>query len=100
MGFERENRLEPQREYKQREMKNELTDLRKWNKRNLVARILTFPIKIAFQILWGVISSIFISFKWLKNGSQEVVYGDNHGESLVNLIEQNEKIIEHFEKEK
>ncbi len=39
------------------------------------------------------------SFRWLKNGSQELVYGDDNSVSLVKIIEQNKIIIERLNKE-
>lgn len=70
------------------------TSIYKWNKEKLIQRILVFPIKLVFQLAWGIASSLIYSFKWLKNGSQELVYGDDNGKSLCKIIEQNEKIIE------
>ena len=77
-----------------------IMNLMLWNKKRLILRILTFPLKLAFQILWGVLSSILYSFKWLKNGSQEVVYGDDFEKSIVRLIQQNEEIIEKMNRKK
>ena len=76
------------------EENRKFTDIKKWNKKNLILRILTFPIKLTFQIIWGVLSSILYSLKWLKNGSQEVVYGDDFSCSIVRLIDQNQEIID------
>lgn len=67
--------------------------LKKWNQKKLLLRIATFPIKLLFQLTWGILSSIILSFKWLKNGSQEIVYGDDFNASIVRLIEQNEIMI-------
>ncbi len=77
-------------------MKKELMNFRKWNRKRLILRLLSFPVKLLFQILWGVLSSILISIKWLKNGSQELVYGDDYDVSLVEILEQNKKIIKYF----
>lgn len=74
-------------------MERKIMNFGLWNKKKLLLRIITFPIKLSFQIIWGVLSSILLSIKWLKNGSQEVVYGDDFTSSLVRLIEQNEQII-------
>lgn len=71
-------------------------NLKKWNKEKLLLRILTFPLKLLFQLLWANLSSILLCFKWLKNGSQELVYGDDHKSSLVEILESNQKIIESF----
>lgn len=68
----------------------------KWNKHYLLLRILSFPIKLVFQILWGILLGILQSFHWLKFGSQELLYGKDHGKSLVRIIEQNEQIIKTF----
>lgn len=69
------------------------TSLRKWNKKNLILRIITFPIKLIFQITWGVLISILYSFQWLKNGGRELVFGDDFDSSLIRLIKQNQEII-------
>lgn len=71
--------------------------IKKWNKNKLLLRILTFPIKLIFQLFWGFVYSFIITCKWLKNGSQELIYGDGTSESLVKIIDQNKKIIEYHE---
>ena len=69
----------------------------KINKKYLALRIITFPIKLIFTIVWFFIMSLIISAKWVIFGSQELYYGKDGKNSLTNLIEQNEKIIKHFE---
>ena len=78
-------------------MKKELMSIKKWNKNKLLLRILTFPIKLIFQLFWGFVYSFLITFKWLKNGSQELIYSDDTSDSLVKIIDQNKKIIEYHE---
>ena len=70
--------------------------IKKWNTKYLPLRIITFPFKLVFQIVWSVLVGLVISFRWLKNGSQEVYYGDDHTSGLVEILEQNKKIIKHF----
>lgn len=77
-----------------------LMDIKKWNRKNLALRIFTFPLKLVFQLTWGVLSSIVYSFKWLKNGSQEVVYGDDFSSSIVRLIDQNQEMIDKMNKKR
>lgn len=36
-------------------------------------------------------------FKWLKNGGQELYYGNGFGGNLTTLIESNEKLIKALE---
>lgn len=66
----------------------------KWNKKHLWARILTFPFKLIFSIIWHTLIGLKFSVQWLVCGSQEVYYGKDHGKSLIKIIEQNQKIIE------
>lgn len=82
------------------EDKHKYTNIKKWNKKNLLLRILTFPIKLSLQITWGVLASILYSLKWLKNGSQEVVYGDDFNSSIVRLIDQNQEMIDKMNSKK
>jgi hypothetical protein len=65
----------------------------KFNKKYLLLRIIGFPAKLAFSIIWFCLMGILISIKWLKYGGQELYYGQEHGANLVKLIEQNEKLI-------
>lgn len=69
----------------------------KINKKYLLLRIISFPIKLALQILWGFLFSILISIQWLKHGSQELIYTNDHATSLARLIEQNEKLIKLYD---
>lgn len=66
----------------------------KWNKKYLLIRILTFPIKLIFSIVWHSLIGLMLSLQWLIHGAQEVYYGKDNGNSLVKIIEQNEKIIQ------
>lgn len=68
----------------------------KINKKYLVIRIIAFIPKLFFTLVWFLIIGLIHSLKWLKNGGQELYYGDNHDKGLVKLIEQNEKIIKSF----
>ena len=66
----------------------------KINKKYFLIRLLTFPIKLLFTILWLVFYAFLLSIRWLKYGSQEFYFGKHFGRSeLVQIIEQNEKII-------
>jgi hypothetical protein len=67
--------------------------MKNWNKHYLILRIFTLPLKLIFQILWGIALGILESFHWLKFGSQELLYGKDNGKSLVRIIEQNERLI-------
>lgn len=68
----------------------------KWNKKYLWIRIVAFPIKLLFSIIWHSLMGIRLSIQWLVCGGQEVYYGKDHGGSLIKIIEQNEKIIKSF----
>lgn len=72
----------------------------KTNKTNLLLRIITFPIKLLFSLLWFNLWAIKVSIQWVKNGGQELIYDNTHGRDLVRLIDQNEKIIKQFNKRK
>ena len=73
---------------------NEKMNIKKWNKEKLLLRILVFPLKLAFQLCWAILATLIYCFQWLKNGSQELVYGDDHKSGLVEILESNKKIIE------
>jgi len=69
----------------------------KINKNQLGIRIITFPIKLAFMILWMITYAIVISFRWLLFGSQELYFGKGFGTGdLSKIVEQNEELIKHF----
>jgi|GEM_PF-4070919 hypothetical protein len=68
-----------------------------WNKEKLPLRIITSPLKLAFQLLWRILCAFMETYSWVRFGSQELMYGKDKGKSLVKLIEQNEKLIELWE---
>lgn len=70
----------------------------KINKRLFVLRLITFPIKLTFTVLWSVLIGLKISIQWLINGSQELYFGADHDKSLVALIENTETIVENMKK--
>lgn len=67
--------------------------MKNWNKHYLILRIISLPIKLLFQITWGILLAILQSFHWLKFGSQELLYGKDNGKFLIRIIDQNEKLI-------
>lgn len=60
----------------------------KINKRYLLLRIITLPIKLTFHLLWSVLFSILITLKWLKNGGEEIFYGVNTETTLIKILKQ------------
>ena len=66
----------------------------KLQKKYLIARILTFPFKLLFQMVFAVLATIAISCRWVIYGGQEVYYGEETKSSIVNLIKSNEEIIQ------
>jgi hypothetical protein len=64
------------------------------NKKFLLIRIITFPFKLLFTLLWMIFFGLLLSFRWLLYGSQEVYFGKHFGNGeLIKIINQNEKII-------
>ena len=63
------------------------------NKKYLLIRILTFPIKLAFTLFWNNLIALMLTWQWILHGGQELYYGKDNDASLVKLIEQNEEII-------
>ena len=72
----------------------------KTNKKYLGLRIATSPIKLIFTLMWNILLSFAITFKWVVFGSQELLYGKDGKDSLVKLINQNEEIIKQLETKK
>ena len=70
----------------------------KINKKHLLLRIITSPLKLIFTLIWNIMIAFIMTFQWIVFGSQELYYGKDGKDSLVTLIEQNEKIIKHLEK--
>lgn len=66
----------------------------KINKKYLLIRIITSPIKLIFLLLWYNLFAVLLLLKWVKNGGQEVFYGTDFGNSIVELIETNKKLTE------
>jgi hypothetical protein len=66
----------------------------KINKTHFALRLITFPIKLVFTLLWHLLIGVLYSVKWLKHGGQELYYSNEHGGNLVKLIESNEKLID------
>lgn len=65
----------------------------KIEKRYLGLRICTFWIKLIFSLVWNILFTFVVTYKWILYGSQELLYGKDGKEGLVTLIEQNEEII-------
>lgn len=65
----------------------------KVNYKYLGFRIISFPIKLLFSLIWSFLIAILISLKWLKNGGQELYYGNEFGGTITTLIDSNEKLI-------
>jgi len=65
----------------------------KLNKKYLVLRIITFPIKLFFQVSWSILIGIFTSFNWLMHGGEEIYYGKDNGKSLLEIAQQNKELI-------
>lgn len=59
----------------------------KINKKYLLLRIITFPIKLTFHLLWNIIFSFVITLKWLKNGGSELFYGENTKTDLSKILD-------------
>ena len=63
--------------------------------KHLLLRVITFPIKLLFTLIWFNLWSIKVSLQWLFFGGEELFYGKDRA-TLVDLIQQNEKIIKYF----
>lgn len=72
----------------------------KINTRYLGLRILTFPVKLVFTVLWFFLYSLKCSVQWILFGSQELYYGKDKGANLVEILEQNKEIIKLLRKVK
>ncbi len=67
----------------------------KVNKKRLGLRIVTFPLKLIFQVAWFLVLAITTSFQWVLYGGQEIYYGkDDYGGSLCKLIESNKELVD------
>ncbi len=64
------------------------------NKKHLALRIIAYPVKLLFNLAWFNFLAVALSFKWIKNGGQELYYGPEHEAGLVKVLESNEKLIE------
>ena len=62
-------------------------------KKYLLLRIITAPIKLLFTLVWVNLMAFIITFKWIRWGSQEVYFTKDTKDSIIKLIEQNELII-------
>lgn len=72
----------------------------KINKRFLLLRILASPFKLVFTMVWFNLVGLVMFLKWLKNGGQELFYGDAFGGNLVDLIESNEALVKKLKEQK
>lgn len=72
----------------------------KYNKQKFGLRLITFPIKLAFQLVFRLICALMETYQWVRFGGQEVIYSDDNGKSLCVIIEQNKELIELLKKEK
>lgn len=70
----------------------------KVNKQNLILRILTFPVKLIFLLLWHNIVGTVVAIRWIFYGSEEVYFGRNGRKSISEVLRQNEIIIKNLNK--
>lgn len=69
----------------------------KLNKKYIIIRLLTFPIKLLFTVLWMLLCAIMLSFRWLFYGSTELYFSKNFNTTeLSKIVQQNEDIIKMF----
>ena len=65
----------------------------KINKKYLLLRIIAFPLKLLFTIIWFLLFAIFKSIQWVAYGSDEIVFRkDFNRNSITELIETIEKL--------
>jgi len=73
----------------------------KYNRNHLISRIITSPFKLALHLVFGFITAFLITWKWIRNGSQELIYGSvEDKESIAFLINQNKEIIKKLNEQK
>lgn len=65
------------------------------NKKHLLIRIITLPLKIIFSLIWYISICLISNYKWLLYGGQELIYFKKEFKgSLEELISSNEKLVE------
>ena len=72
----------------------------KINTKYLLLRIIISPVKLLFTVIWFNLIGFLIFFKWLKNGGQEMYYGNDFGGNLTTLIESNEALVKLLKEKK
>ena len=67
----------------------------KVNKKFLFLRIITFPIKLAFMLFWGILFAVFKSVQWVWFGGDEIILGKDFDRNTIGeLIKAVEKLTE------
>ena len=65
----------------------------KLNKKYILLRIITSPIKLIFTLIWMILWSTILVWKWILYGSDEVYFSENFNRNDVSkLIESVEKL--------
>ena len=61
--------------------------MKKVNKKYLLLRILTFPIKLIFSLLWFNLFALLKTYQWVIFGGDEIIFGtDINRDSVGELI--------------
>ena len=65
----------------------------KLNKKYILLRIITSPIKLIFTLIWMILWSTILVWKWILYGSDEVYFSENFNRNdMSKLIESVEKL--------
>lgn len=65
----------------------------KINKKYIILRLITLPLKLIFDLLWFNLFVILKTFQWLIYGSDEIIFGkDFNRNSVSELIKTVEKL--------
>ena len=65
----------------------------KLNKKYILLRIVTSPIKLIFTLIWMILWSLLLVWKWILYGSDEIYFSENFNRNDISkLIESIEKL--------
>lgn len=65
----------------------------KINKKYIILRIITSPIKLIFTMFWLILWSLILVYHWILYGSDEIFFSENFNRNDVSkLIESVEKL--------
>ena len=68
-------------------------EIMKLNKKYILLRIITSPIKLIFTLIWMILWSTILVWKWILYGSDEVYFSENFNRNdMSKLIESVEKL--------